>query len=122
MWRKASTIIVILLVLIFGLAYLWSGDERAAQKAHLVPVINYVAAEGHIAVRPDQRAVLSAEVSGRIEQILVDNLSPVKKEQLLTALYNADLGKRIAETQALYRKAEASYEQLTNGSRKEDIR
>jgi Multidrug resistance efflux pump len=108
--------------LIFGLAYLWSGEERPASKAHVVSSRSYVAAEGRIAVKPDQRAVLSAEVSGRIEQILVDNLSPVKKGELLAVLYNADLEKRIAETQALYRKAEASYEELTNGSRKEDIR
>jgi len=81
----------------------------------------YVAAEGRISVKPDRRAVLAAEVPGRISEIYVDNLSPVKKGDILAVLSNNDMEHKISETEASYRKAEASYSELHHGSRREDV-
>jgi multidrug resistance efflux pump len=120
--RKVLAIVVVLLF-VGGALVLWSGEQRPRAKVGVqAKSPEYIAAEGRIAVKPDRRALLSAEVAGRVEQIMVDNLSPVKKGQVLAVLYNADLQQRIAETQALERKAEAAYSELANGSRKQDVR
>ncbi len=120
MSRKLATISIVLFLIISGLAF-WSGEEKSSARGAAPTPALYVAAEGRVAVQPDHRAVLSAEVSGRIDRLLVDNLSPVRKGDLLAVLYNADLERRILETEALYHRAEARYKELVNGSRKEDI-
>jgi len=120
MLRKLTTISIVLFLIVSGLAF-WSGEEKSAARGAAPAPPVYVAAEGRVAVQPDHRAVLSAEVSGRIDRLLVDNLSPVKKGDLLAVLYNADLERRIQETEALYHAAEARYSEVVNGSRKEDV-
>lgn len=120
MWRKLATISIVLFIITSGLAF-WSGAEKSSARGAAPAPPLYVAAEGRVAVQPDRRAVLSAEVSGRIDRLLVDNLSPVQKGDLLVVLYNADLERRIRETEALYHRAEARYQELANGSRREDI-
>jgi multidrug resistance efflux pump len=82
---------------------------------------NTIAAEGRVTVKPDHRAVLSAEVAGRIETILVDNLAPVHKGQVLAVLYNADLDARIHQMQQSYEQAHSGYLELAHGSRSEDV-
>ena len=119
MSRKLIAISVVLLLFVCVLA-LWPDNEKAATRS-VTALPEAVAAEGRVAVRPDRRAVLSAEVGGRIERIEVDNLTPVLKGQLLAVLYNADLERRIRQTEEFYRKAQAYHSQLVNGSRKEDI-
>ncbi|HEY4491367.1 MAG TPA: efflux RND transporter periplasmic adaptor subunit [Acidobacteriota bacterium] len=119
MWRKWFAIGVVL-VLLGGAVALWP-DEKQIMPPHASAIADGVAAEGRIAVKPDQRAVLSAEIAGRLERILVDNLNPVTKGQLLAVLYNADLEQQIRQTEELYRKAEADYTERRNGSRSEDI-
>lgn len=112
-------IIAIGISLLLGGLLLWPVEEQApAQNAS---PLRYVAAEGRIAVKPDQRAVLAAEVAGRIDQILVDNLMPVKKGQVLAVLSNDDSQKRIHQTEASYQRAAAYFAELSNGSRPEDI-
>jgi HlyD family secretion protein len=100
--------------------FLWSGEEKPA------PTIKQknsksISAEGRVAVKPNRRALLSAEVAGRVEQVLVDNLQPVKKGQLLAVQYNADLQNRILQTEEAYRMAEARYRELASGFRSEEI-
>lgn len=105
--------------LLLGILLFWPVEQQApAQNA---PLQKYVAAEGRIAVKPDQRAVLAAEVPGRIEEILVDNLVPVKKGQILAVLSNTDVQERIHQTEASYARAAAYYAEMSNGSRSEDI-
>ncbi|HET6266684.1 MAG TPA: efflux RND transporter periplasmic adaptor subunit [Acidobacteriota bacterium] len=121
MSRKMLTI-AISIPLILGALWLWPNEN---QKSKPVPAsaehASYVAAEGRISVKPDHRAVLSAEVAGRIETILVDNLSPVHKGQVLAVIYNTDMDKRIRQTQASFQSAKADYMELANGSRVEDV-
>jgi HlyD family secretion protein len=116
--RKSIAMIVVLFSL--GVAwFLWSGEEAPA----VVPVSvrTSIVAEGRVAVRPDQRAVLSAEVPGRIERIFVDNLDSVQKNQILAVQYNLDLHNRILQTEAAYQTAEARYRELASGYRTEEI-
>jgi multidrug resistance efflux pump len=80
-----------------------------------------IAAEGRVGVKPDRRALLSAEVAGRVEQVLVDNLQQVKKGQLLAVQYNADLANRLQQTDEAYRMAQARYQELASGYRTEEI-
>ncbi len=98
---------------------MWSDEEQPPSEK--IKVSRYIAAEGRVAVKPDQRAVLSAEVAGRIEKIFVDNLAPVRKGQLLAVQYNADLQNRILQTEEAYRMAEARYRELASGYRKEEV-
>jgi HlyD family secretion protein len=121
MSRKLITVTTAI-VLILGGLWLWPNET---QKPRPIPSsaeqASYVAAEGRISVKPDHRAVLSAEVAGRIEKILVDNLSPVHQGQVLAVIYNADMGNRIRQTQASYQSAKSDYLELANGSRIEDV-
>ncbi len=109
----------IVLFLFTGVWLLWSDEERVP--AATVPAPGSVAAEGRVTVKPDQRALLSAEIAGRIEKILVDNLSPVQKGQILAVQYNADLEQRILQTEASFKMAEARYHELSSGYRVEEI-
>lgn len=118
MWRKVLLSIIAISV-IAGAVMLWSGEQKT--RILPSPAPQYVAAEGRVDVRPDHRAVLSAEVAGRIQELYVDNLSPVKKGQVLAELYNDDLEHRIQETQELLRKSDAVYSEAQSGSRTEDI-
>lgn len=111
--------------LLAGTLVLWPSEtqfppQKPAPAASL-RATNTVAAEGRVAVKPDNRAVLSAEVAGRIESILVDNLAPVRKGQVLAILYNADLDARIHQMQQSYEKARSGYLELAHGSRDEDV-
>ncbi|HSP06811.1 MAG TPA: efflux RND transporter periplasmic adaptor subunit, partial [Acidobacteriota bacterium] len=117
MWRKLL-ISIVLVSAIAGAMILWSGEQRPQRP---VTAPHFVAAEGRVAVKPDHRAILSAELAGRIDRMYVDNLSPVKKGQVLAEIYNADLERGIHETEELLRKAEAVYAEAANGSRREDI-
>ncbi|MCI0416512.1 efflux RND transporter periplasmic adaptor subunit [bacterium] len=120
MWRKVL-LGAFILSLITSSILLWSGDEKTVPKKNEQAQLKVVAAEGRVSVKPDRRAVLAAEVAGRVDRILVDNLMPVQKGQLLAVLYNADLEDRIRETEARLSKAQASYLEYANGSRREDI-
>lgn len=120
MWRKLLIAIGIV-SFAAGAVILWSGEQKS-DSGHPPAARHYVAAEGRISVKPDHRAVLSAEVAGRIEHIYVDNLSPVKKGQVLAEIYNADLEQRIRETVELLHQSEAEYQEAVHGSRDEDIR
>ena len=118
MWRRLL-ICIVGVSLVAGAVRLWSGEQKQPVQAPAGP--RFIAAEGRVAVKPDRRAVLSAEVAGRIDRILVDNLSAVRKGQVLAELYNADLAQQILETQEMLHKAEAVYAEAQNGSRQEDI-
>jgi|GEM_PF-5696715 len=113
------SITTIVLFFLAGIWYLWSGEEKPAPPAR--KSVKSVAAEGRVAVKPDRRALISAEVAGRLEQVLVDNLQPVKNGQLLAVQYNKDLHNRILQTEETYRMAEARYRELSNGYRSEEI-
>src|SRR5580765_7172364 len=116
-------------ILLAGGLLLWPSETRmqAHQPVHGPTTgngsttANTIAAEGRVTVKPDHRAVLSAEVAGRIEQVLVDNLAPVHKGQVLAVLYNTDLEARIHQMQQSYEKARADYLELAHGSRSEDV-
>lgn len=118
MWRKLL-ISIVGVSLVAGAVMLWSGEQKHVPRE--AAATRFIAAEGRVAVKPDHRAVLAAEVAGRIDRILVDNLSPVKRGQVLAELYNADLKQQILETEAMLRKAEAVYAEAVSGSRQEDI-
>lgn len=118
MWRKLL-ISIVGVSLVAGAVMLWSGEQKNVPREAAAK--RFIAAEGRVAVKPDHRAVLAAEVAGRIDRILVDNLSPVKRGQVLAELYNADLKQQILETEAMLRKAEAVYAEAVSGSRQEDI-
>lgn len=118
MWRKLL-ISMVVVSLVAGAVILWSGEQKNTRPE--TPPPHFVAAEGRVAVKPDHRAVLSAEVAGRVDRMLVDNLSPVKKGQVLAELYSADLKQRILETEEMLRRAEAVYAEAESGSRQEDI-
>lgn len=120
MWRKLM-VGVFVFVLFTGAVILWSGESKHSTE-HASAVVSHTAAEGRVAVKPDHRAVLAAEVAGRLDHVLVDNLSPVRKGQILAVLYNADLAQRIRETEELLKKSEAAYAEVTAGARQEDIR
>jgi multidrug resistance efflux pump len=117
MRKIAATAIV--LFFFAGIWYLWSGEEQSTPPPQKISTT--ISAEGRVAVKPDRRALLSAEVAGRIEQVLVDNLQPVKKGQLLAVQYNADLRNRILQTEEAYRMSEARYRELASGYRSEEI-
>lgn len=119
MWRKLL-IAVGLVSFAAGAVILWSGEQKPVSQPDALQ--RFVAAEGRISVKPDHHAVLSAEVAGRIQRIYVDNLSPIKKGQVLAEIYNADLEERIQETGELLRQSEAEYAEAMHGSRGEDIR
>ena len=118
--RKIIAIVIVLLF-VSGAWLLWSGEEKPAAGSKRSHSLGFVAAEGRVAVKPDQRAVISAEVAGRLEQITVDNLDPVKKGQLLAVQYNRDLHNRILQTEESYRMAVARYHELASGYRSEEI-
>src|SRR5262249_19526100 len=99
---------------------LWSYEEKPSP-AITTRKLESVGAEGRVAVKPDRRALLSAEVAGRVEQVLVDNLQPVKKGQLLAVQYNADLASKHKQTEEAYRMAQVRYQELANGYRTEEI-
>lgn len=127
MSRKVVFFVVGFFLLAGGLA-LWPGETSfpappppAASTGANSGSANTVAAEGRVTVKPDHRAVLSAEVAGRIESILVDNLARVHKGQVLAVLYNADLEARIQQMQQSYEKAHSDYLELAHGSRSEDV-
>ncbi len=111
--------ITIVLFLSAGAWFLWSGEEKPANPQPRVP--DSLSAEGRIAVQPDRRALLSAEMAGRIEKMFVDNLAPVQKGQILAVQYNADLQNRILQTEESYRMAEARYRELASGYRIEEV-
>ncbi len=111
--------ITIVLFLFASAWFLWSGEEKPSKAAP--KVAESLSAEGRIAVQPDRRVLLSAEVAGRMEKIFVDNLAPVKKGQLLALQYNADLHSRIFQTEESYRMAEARYRELASGYRSEEV-
>lgn len=120
MLRKCIVGVFVFLLVGSGL-FLWSSEKRTPRiEKHNYPEVS-VAAEGRVAVKPDQRAVLSAEISGRIEKLHVDNLSPVKKGQVLVTLYNADLAESIRQHEAMHQKALSSFTELANGFRREDV-
>src|SRR3990170_2432291 len=121
MWRKWVTIGVVLFVLSAGMVFWLAEDKVSARPAVASGPSLYIAAEGRVTVRPDQRAILSAEVGGRIEKIFVDNLMPVEKGQLLAVIYNADLEQRIHQMEESHRRAQANYLEMANGFRKEEI-
>ena len=118
--RKIAAITVILLLL-FGVLAFWLDDDTPVQAAVTDSSAQTIVAEGRVSVRPDSRAVLSAEVAARLEQIHVDNLHPVKKGQVLAVQYNRDLHHRILQTEESYRMAEARYRELAAGYRDEEI-
>ena len=111
--------ITIVLSFLGGAWLLWSDEEQPVPSKS--SSANYIAAEGRVAVKPDQRAVLSAEVAGRIEQIFADNLNPVRKGQILAVQYNADLQKRILQTEEALRMSESKYKELAAGYRTEEV-
>lgn len=118
--RKAFLLTAAISLLLGGF-FLWPEETKKPSAQTASSIAQYVAAEGRIAVRPDRRAVLAAEMPGRISEIYVDNLSPVKKGDVLAVISNIDLEHRISETEAAYRKAEASFAELHHGSRREDV-
>lgn len=126
MSRKV-VLFVIGFILLAGGLLLWPSETRipappsAVTSGTNATSANTIAAEGRVTVKPDHRAILSAEVGGRIETILVDNLAPVHKGQILATLYNADLDARIRQTQQSYEKARSEYLELAHGSRAEDV-
>jgi HlyD family secretion protein len=103
-----------------GIWLLWSNEERP-QAPVTKRKIDSIAAEGRVAVKPDRRALLSAAVAGKVEQVLVDNLQPVKKGQLLAVQYNADLANKLQQTEEAYRMSQARYQELASGYRIEEI-
>jgi multidrug resistance efflux pump len=121
MWRKLIFTLIITLLIATGSIMFWSSDQKAEASRELSAPTKFVVAEGRVTVKPDRRAVLAAEVAGRVEEIYVDNLMPVKKGQLLAVLYNEDLEQTIRETEAKLKKSEAFYLERVNGSRQEDI-
>ncbi|MCI0445357.1 efflux RND transporter periplasmic adaptor subunit [bacterium] len=120
MWRKILLFAFIPSLITSSIFFL-SGEEKKGSKKIDQNQLKVVGAEGRVTVKPDRRAVLAAEVAGRVDKIFVDNLMHVKKGQLLAMLYNADLEDRIRETEARFNKARASYLELANGSRREDV-
>ena len=117
---RKIVITTVVLLLLTGVWLLWSNEQRS--EVNVKPgKVETVAAEGRVAVKPDRRALLSAEVAGRLEQVLVDNLQPVKKGQLLAVQYNADLASKMQQTEEAYRMAQARYQELASGYRKEEI-
>ena len=117
--RKLA-ITTVVLFLFIGVWVLWSGEEKQ-ESQNVSPGMEAIAAEGRVAVKPDRRALLSAEVAGRIDQMLVDNLQQVKKGQLLAVQYNADVAGKLQQTEEAYRMAQARYEELANGYRTEEV-
>lgn len=117
--------LVIGFFLLAGGFWLWPGENGTSSSTTVVaasaPARSSVAAEGRVTVKPDRRAVLSAEVGGRIDKILVDNLAPVHKGEVLAVIYNADMENRIRQTQESYERARADYQELAHGSRDEDV-
>lgn len=120
MWRRTFTIIIVLFALTAALLASRSAGQKGRESSPADGAA-YVAAEGRVSVKPDQRAVLAAEVAGRIESILVDNLSPVRKGELLAILSNTDLQQQIHQTEQAYLKAQARYQEMVRGYRSEEV-
>src|SRR5437773_2163081 len=121
MSRKILWFVVIVSLLVVGLVT-WPSESKTTPAPSAVSnPADVVAAEGRITVKPDHRALLSAEVAGRIQEISVDNLAPVKKGQVLAVLYNADTQQKLEQMRQAYQRSQQNYLELAHGTRAEDV-
>ncbi len=83
------------------------------------PGVTMVSAEG--VVVPIKKAELAFEISGRVEQVLVEEGDTVEAGQVIARLEAADAQQRVNEGQAALRIALAELARLRAGAREEEI-
>lgn len=110
MKRKHIIILAILLVLILGLAFIFSTStpQKAAQpRTHLIEkgsIINTVTATG--TVEPIDQVEVGTQVSGVIEEIFTDYNERVEKGQLIARIDESTLRARLLQARASLASAE----------------
>jgi len=81
----------------------------------------FVAAEGRVEALPGQEVQVGAEMTGRIETVLVREGDRVKKGQVIARLESKDIVARLNEAEAQRNLEKAKLEEVSAGARPEEI-
>ncbi|HEX2924380.1 MAG TPA: efflux RND transporter periplasmic adaptor subunit, partial [Chloroflexota bacterium] len=131
-WAALAAVVLVVWVALWGPATRAQGSEQkapAAQAAGGIAVKTAKATEGSISANltytGDVKAVTQVTVqpkgSGRIEQLLVDVGSKVKKGDVIAQLDSASLKAQVSQARANLAAAQAKYAGMKSGSRDEQI-
>ncbi|MCB1567265.1 MAG: efflux RND transporter periplasmic adaptor subunit, partial [Xanthomonadales bacterium] len=105
----------------FALVVAFSACSNAPPPASPVPLSTSVHANGVVEPAGEERLIIP-QVTGRVEQVLVDEGDRVESGQLLAELENAEQGAQLMAAQADVQRLEAELARLQNGARPEEIR
>jgi len=116
-WRRASTLLALLLLLAIG-AGIWFWQRQATKQA-APQYLTQPVARGRLAVtvnatgtlQPTRSVAVGSELSGTVARVLVDVNDAVKKGQLLVELDRAKLGDAVSSARAELQAARARREQ-----------
>jgi HlyD family secretion protein len=130
MTRTTQLTLVALSAVALGGLLMWSrsadsspaaGAPPTGAAAHLAPDAALVAAPGRVEPVSEEIDV-ATEVSGRIEDLAVEEGDRVEAGQVIARLANGDYGARVASARASVSIAAAELERLANGARLEERR
>jgi len=137
MKEKIIILFLVIIILILGLSlykeYFSLGQKNSGQKIvkkdEIIPVktikvrkniiLDYIKAVGTI--HPDQKALISSKVPGKIEKIYVNVGDYVKKGDVLVKLEQTDFILAIEQAKAAVNLAKANLSKILAGTRKEQI-
>lgn len=120
-WYVSVAIVGIVALNLFAFARKAPGQDAAGATAADAPTPGVVAGPG--LVEPKSETIrVSAQVGGKLAQVLVDEGDRVAAGQVLAVLINDDLRARVASAQAELRAREADARRVANGARGEERR
>jgi len=122
--------VILAVCLLFGCSPKKEAEgEKAEEGEHVVTVDVAPALSSPISLKitgnallyPLQQAAIVPKITAPVRRFYVEKGSRVRAGQLLAELENRDLASAVAEAQASYDQAEASYQSLARGSAPEEL-
>ncbi len=123
MKRNRTILLAVLVVIAAGTLFLLRGRDRgvAASGTATQTEPAVIAAAGRVEPVSEEIRV-SAEVSGKLQTVLVEEGDRVAQGQVVAQLENTDYRARVASAEAMLRENEAALRRTVNGARAEERR
>jgi multidrug resistance efflux pump len=116
---KVLALLGLAALLAIGYFLVLRNDVTPVRSEGVVPV--FVAAEGRVETLPGQEVQVGAELTGRIETVLVKEGDRVKKGQVIARLESQDIVAKLNEAEAQRSVEKAKLDEISAGARPEEI-
>jgi membrane fusion protein, multidrug efflux system len=116
---KVLALLGLAALLAMGYFLVLRNDVTPVRSEGVVPVL--VAAEGRVETLPGQEVQVGAELTGRIETVLVKEGDRVKKGQVIARLESQDIVAKLNEAEAQRSVEKAKLDEVSAGARPEEI-